>query len=756
MAVVILIFNYSWDELQADKYNENLDNIYVVKNNNRSHVPYEMEPLLSEQIAGIKHISLVESNMRHNFSLQYENEEALQSDIIFTNNEFLKIFSFQLVQGRLEDALLDPNSILLTQSEAQKLFGTHDVLGKTLSLKGNPAFLGESEVEVKAVIKDLPKNSNLQFKGAVSFSTAQKMRFWIDQCNWGCSNVQNYVTLEDGMDPLVLAEQMNKQLIEFVPEKVKCDFSFFPYSEVYFSDIRDDFKHGNLNMIITMGSIALLILVIATINFINLSMAGISKRLTEVGVKKIVGIRSFTLVSQLIGESILFSFFSILLGVAMARILTPALNNLSVIVLPAIPIQSILFWAVIVVASILVGILAGIIPALALNKFRPISLVTHRISKVNGGFNLKRILIVIQYGIAIVLMVCTFTITRQLSLVRNSDLGFQTENIINVQLNPDTNTQILKDKLLALPGVENVSFSRWYPGNIQENWSMDLVAKGEEREVKFACENADAAYIDIMELEMVQGRNFSTDLSSDIRAAILNEAAVKEWELEKPMEAYFSKNGKVLKIVGVVKDFNFQSLHNTITPMVIFNEKEQVYTANIKLSAVDITALRSTLEQIKLSWKEVSSGFPFEFKFIDEEVENLYNTEIIYGKIFRSGSLFAILISCLGLLGLVLSTTEHRKKEIGIRKVNGAKIGEILLLLNRDFLIYVLMAFVIACPMAWYVMNKWLENFAYKTNVSWWIFALAGALALGIAFLTVSWQSWKAATRNPVESLRYE
>jgi putative ABC transport system permease protein len=334
-------------------------------------------------------------------------------------------------------------------------------------------------------------------------------------------------------------------------------------------------------------------------------------------------------------------------------------------------------------------------------------------------------------------------------------MGFNAENVINIELSPEVNFEIFRDKLNEIPGVEAVSFSRWYPGNIQENWGMPLVYNGEKKEVSFACENADANYIDMMGLEMVQGRKFSP-LQTDVGSAILNEAAVREFGLENPMDAYFEKRGVTNKVIGVVKDFNFQSLHNNIKPLVIFCEDEQLFSVNVKLAAGDFNAARKTLDQVKKSWEEVSPSFPFDFKFIDEQVESLYKMEMVFQKIFRSGSIFAIFICCLGLFGLVLSSTEQRRKEIGIRRVNGASIGKIMLMLNKDFIKWVLVAFLVASPASWFLMNKWLENFAYRISLSWWIFVLAGLLALGIALLTVSWQSWKTATRNPVEALRYE
>ena len=755
LAVAILIFNYTYHEFRADQYHEHLEDIYVVQNDHATHVPYEMAPLIEDQIPGIKHVSMVETTMQHEFVLTYGAGKSIQTVVIFTDDNFARIFSFKVISGSMVSALSEPGAIILTKSESQRLFGDEDPIGKILSLKGKMEFLGESQVEVKAVIEDMPDNSNIQFRAAVSFLTARKMMFWIDGCDWGCQNVQNYVMLEKGQDPALLAEQMSEQLRPLVPEQVSCEFSLFPYEKVFFSSIRDDFKHGNLKLIFTLGTIALLILIIASINYINLSMAGSSKRLTEVGLKKIVGVEPLQLVKQFLGESVLISLLAMLLGVVLASLMINPINRLSVISMPPVPVSSIKFWLVSTGAAIVIGMVAGLIPAMALSRFRPIALLTGKSKSHYQGVNLKRGLIVFQFIISIALIICTLTVTRQLSYMRNVDMGFDTKHIINIKISPEVNNELLKDKLQAIPGVKAVSFSRWYPGNIGENWGMPLVNKGVEQEVYFACENADASYIDIMGLEMVEGRKFS-DLQTDVGTAILNEAAVKEFGLENPMDAYFQKDGALHKIIGVVKDFNFQSLHNQIRPLVIFCADKQFFSVNVKLASGHFNTVKETLDKVKEGWEEISPSFPFDFRFIDEQIESLYKMELITQKIFRSGSIFAIFISCLGLFGLVLGSTEQRRKEIGIRRVNGAKIGEIMLMLNMDFIKWVLLAFVVASPAAWFLMKKWLENFAYRASLSWWIFVLAGALALGIALITVSWQSWRTASRNPVEALRYE
>lgn len=340
--------------------------------------------------------------------------------------------------------------------------------------------------------------------------------------------------------------------------------------------------------------------------------------------------------------------------------------------------------------------------------------------------------------------------------MRNADTGFNSANIINVKLSPEVKLAVFKEKLMHNPGIVSLSFSRWFLGNIREHWEMPLIANGVEKTVDFACENADASYVGLMGLNIIQGRNFSDSLKSDVGSAILNETAVKAFGLEDPLTAVFNQNGQMGKIIGVMRDFNFESLHSQIRPLVIFCADEHLFSVNIKLLSGNFNTVSATLSSIRKTWEEVSPNFPFEFKFIDQEIENLYRSEIIFEKIFRWGSFFAIFISCLGLIGLVLNLTEQLKKEIGIRKVYGAGITEVLFLLNRDFIKWVVIAFIIASPVAWYLMEQWLKNYANKIPLSWWIFSVSGLLALGLTVATVTWQSWRAATRNPVKTLRYE
>ncbi len=756
LAVVILIFNYSYQEFRADREHKNLENIYVLLNRNSADIPYAMASLLRDQVPGIKYVSMVDSWTRNEFSLKYKDNKSLKSDVIFPDSNFTKIFSFDLVCGDLDDALTTPQSAILTESESNRLFINENPIGKVLSLRGSIYALGNSNVEVKAVIKDLPENSNLQFKAAVSHLTTSKMMPWINECLWSCSNVQNYVLLEKGQDPKVLASTMNRKLKPLIPNEIECDFSLLPFRDVYFSEIKDDFKHGNLNLIYTLGSIAILILLIAAINYINLSIAGSVKRLTEVGVKKIVGAKPMQLIRQFLGESVLISFIAMLFGVFLAYLLTPSINRFSPIHLPGVPLFSYCFWLIMTGCSIVTGMAAGFLPALSFNTLSPISLITGRSESQNHGVNLKRILIVFQFIISIVLIIFSITVARQLSHVRNSDMGFNSENIINIKLSPEVKPAIFKEKLQHNPGVVSISFSRWFPGNIQQHYfGVPMVVKGVEKKVDFDTEDADATYVELMGLKIVQGRNFSDSLKSDVGSAIMNESAIKVFGFENPLETDFQLDG-IHKIIGVVKDFNFESLHSPIKPLVIFCADQNFFSVNVKLSTGSLNSISGTLNRIEQDWRDVSPNYPFEFKFIDQEIENLYKSEMIFEKIFRYGSLFAIFISCLGLFGLVLGSTEQRKKEIGIRKVNGAGIGEVLLMLNKDFIKWVAIAFLVATPVAWYAMHKWLENFAYKISLSWWIFALAGAMALGIALLTISWHSWKAATENPIEALRYE
>ena len=346
LAVAILIFNYSYQESHADYQHKKLQNIYVVENNNNAGVQYEMAPLLRDQIPGIRYVSMVESSMKNEFILKYNNNIPVRSDLIFADSSFTDIFSFDLVAGDLDDALAVSNSIILTASESHRLFNQENPIGKILSLRCTYEFIGNCDVEVKAVIKDLPENSSLQFKAVVSHATTEKIMPWIKECIWSCSNVQNYVLLEKGQDSKALASQMTRQMRPLIPKEIDCNFSLLPYSDVYFSTIRDYFKHGNFKLVHTLVFIALLILIIAAINYINLSIAGSVKRQTEVGVKKILGAKPVDLIIQFLGESVFISLISMLLAVLIAYIVTPSVNRFAGMHLPELPVSSIYFWLI--------------------------------------------------------------------------------------------------------------------------------------------------------------------------------------------------------------------------------------------------------------------------------------------------------------------------------------------------------------------------------------------------------------------------
>ena len=755
LAISLLIFNYSYSEFQADTDQNKEDNTYIVIRNGSTYVPFELARVMREQIPGIKYVAMVETHPKDKFALRYGSNKAIKTDVIFADSIFPRIFNYGTIAGNYRDALSTPGSIILTESEAFRLFNREDPVGRILSLNGMNEFLGSCDVEVKAVIKDPPGNANMQFRSIVSTSTAIGVLSWMQDCIWTCCNVQDYIVLEKGTDPDIIARRMNRDLRPLIPEEVKCNFTLLSFSKVYFSDIWDNFKHGNRNLTATLNAIAFLILFIAIINYINLTIAGLARRNTEVGVMKVFGMLPRQVVGQLLTESVLVTFASMIGGLFLACLLRAPLNNISIVSLPALPLSSVHLWLFIVAGSILTGILAGILPALRFNRFRPVSLINGRSENADSGTKLRRFLVIVQFVISILLIIVTITVTSQLDFLNRADKGFDSSNIINVRLSPEVKKPVFRSKISMIPGVKAVSFSRGYPGNMNQNWGAKLIYQGNEGNVEFAAEVTDPEYIDMMGLKIILGRNFSDSLQSDMGNVIINEAAVKAFGLKNPLEAVLKDMKRVSRVMGVVKDFNFESLHSKIRPLVIYYEEDIPYGVNIRIAEGSFADVSATIKRIKDVWEEVSPDFPFDYRFIDDEVENHYRSEMIFSKIFRFGSLFAIIISCTGLFGLVLGTTEQKRREIGIRKVNGATAAEIMLMLNMDFIKWILLSFIIGSPAAFYFLHRWLSNFAYRIHIGAGIFVMAGLITLGTALLTVSFQTLVAARKNPVDSLRH-
>ncbi len=763
MTCCILLLLYIQFELSYDKYHENSDRIYRVIREGKACTPAPLGPKLMDDLPEIEYSARLIK--RDNILISHQNEHFLEDKFYWADPELLNIFTISLTRGNPKTALVDPFSILLSERTAKKYFNNEDPIGKVLTVGSG------SEFVVAGVFSNIPDNSHF----IMDFIVPYKTYFQIsgnDITNWFRNFTYTYFLLREGTNPdelerklpLVIDRYIFKNLPLEVINKIK-----EPYPRIFYtqpltkihlhSHLRQEISANNdIKYIYLFSTIAFMILIIACINYINLTTARSGKRGKEVGIRKVAGAQRKQLLYQFFGESVILTILSMIISLTMLQLTLPAFNNLVDRQLHFDPASNPQLFFGLVLLTIFVGILAGSYPALSISGFKPISVLKGTFTKSPKGLVLRNILVVTQFSITIFLIICTLIIRNQLNFVKNTDVGYSKEQIITLPVRDreiHREIEAIKSELKRYPDILAVSTSARLPNNIDTFTSADW--PGKNQDVRFAINynTADYNFIDLFDVEIVEGRNFSREFPSDENGAFLiNEAAVKAAQFETPIgQEFIHWRGDTGKIVGVMKDFNLRSLHNPIEPLYIFLDPRDYSYISVKIKSTNIPV---TIEHVKQVINKFSPNYPFEYSFFDDVFEKAYHAEKRMVTIFSSFSLLAIIISCMGLFGLVLYSVEHRIKEIGIRKVLGASVSGIFLLLLKEFFKWILISNLIAWPIAWYVMSKWLQNFAYRTDITATNFIMAAGLTLFIALLTMSYQSIKAAEANPVDSLQYE
>jgi len=757
LAVVILLLLYVQQEMSADKFHQNYQEIFRLQAGRGSTLPAPVAELVKANIPEVKNISRIEAFRTTKATLKYENNSFTVKNIIFSEPDFFTIFSFPFISGDSQNSLEKPMSIVLSETESKRIFGEVDPIGRLIRLNN------KHDLTVTGIMKDMPRNSSLNFNGVVSYVSLKTILGQDFLTSWMSWNYETYIMLPQNQDANFIESKINDTLKNKAPEdRRKMALSLYPFRSLYFDNtIKDQNRHGNLKSILILSIIGLFILMIAVVNFINLSIAKSTIRAREIGVRKVVGSLRINLIRQFLGEAIILCFIALSLAVIFANLIIPKFNelsnsNISVIFLNT-PLQLLLF----VLGTILLGFLSGIYPAIYLTRFKPVDVLKGDTSKGPKGNFFKRGLIIFQFAISIILIICTLIISKQVSFLTNQDLGFQKGNIIYTGFSPEIKEkrESFKLKLLQNQNIKEVAHTGFIPGiGGVQNWCVPFKYKGEEKNVKFVAGFVNNDFINLLGFNIIDGRNFSKEIAGDgENSCIINETAVKEFEFEDPFEATFSQFfGTERKVVGVVNDFYSKSLHTPIEPVVFYNEPDSYSYTCIKINSNNSQNIQETIEYIKSSWEEFSPNFPFDYHFLDQSLDRLYQSEMQFRKIFAYFSFLAIVIASLGLLGLASFSTEQRTKEIGIRKVLGASVSSIIFQFSKEFTKWVLISNIIAWPIAWFAMNKWLQNFSYKMNVNILIFLISGLIAFLIALFTVSLQSLKSATTNPANSLRYE
>ena len=759
VAVVLLISIYLYNELATDKFHKNYETIYrfvATDFNGTADVPGPLADMVAEKIPEAEWVSRIDFTHTWGMDVKYKDEHLNIKGLIFADSTFFKVFTFSSVQKNVENALAAPNSLVITRSLSQQIFGNEEAVGKQVLLQ-NKEYL-----TVSAVIEDVPGNSSIDFKGVVTMPVLKKIANDDYSKAWGNFNYETFCTIKSE-DIKGIEAKISETFQQVQPERKGTVFSLQPFHKIYFHNqySDDNLKHGSLQTMVFLAISVLLIIVLAIINYINLSVAGISVRLKSVGIQKIAGAQKRNIYQQFFFEAIVIVLVSGLSGLFLANIFLPVINHLTSSGITGHQLINYKGVALILFSLIVLAAVVSYIPFVVINNQSLQSVLKNQLQVGRGRSKVRYVLVAFQFLITIVLVSATVAINKQIRYINAKDLGFKKDDstiLFFLEEEPAKNFNLLKDELRQYPQFKAMSLSHSSPGTVGMQWGNDLTYQGETKSISYFAVPVTPGYMEMMGYRIKKGRFFSDSLASDRGCFILNEAAVKKYGIEAaPLGAKFTDMGAdVGKIIGVVEDFNFESLREQVKPLAfcyVPQWGDMCSLVNIKTSSENL------VEAKKIIQTEYNKLFPkkaFECFTIKDIFSEYYAKDNNLNKIIAVFSLLSILIGCLGLIGIVNITIVSKVKEIGIRKVNGAKVSEILAMLNKDFIKWVAVAFVIATPVAYYAMNKWLENFAYKTTLSWWIFALAGLMALGIALLTVSWQSWRAATRNPVEALRYE
>ncbi|MEO0571941.1 MAG: ABC transporter permease [Bacteroidota bacterium] len=751
--LILLWVNF---EMGFNQFHEKKDRIYEVYNKYTvdgeiwtwNSTPKVMASVMKKDYPEVEEVSRYFYNYTFLFS---KGENSIKSTGTVVDPGFLKIFSFPLVEGHLENLLEDANSLVVTETFAEKMFGDAPAVGQTVKMDNTDTFT------VTGVLKDLPRNTEFTFEYLLPWSYI-KQRGWDDDY-WGNNSVATYVLLKEGTNYRAFSEKIKTLRQRYDKDAPNMVTYLYPYTRSHlYSEFENGVEVGGLIDTIRLFTIiAIIVLVIACINFMNLSTARSEKRAKEVGVRKVVGARKKSLVWQFLGESILISFLAASVALITIVLVLPSFSELININL-TLDWNNPWFWGMALATVLFTGILAGSYPALYLSAFKPSAVLKGTFNKINTLITPRKVLVVIQFSVAIILIAATIVVKQQISNVQNRKLGYNKDHLIYLEMEGEVEGNYASIKAELLDGSIATSVSKTN-SPITESWSnswgIEWPGKSPDNKTLVHRMVADDAVIKTLGLRLKEGRDLDLKkYPTDSTAAILNEAAVKLMGFENPLGETIKDNGTDWHIVGVVEDFVFNSPFQKIEPMVIEGAKAWFTMIHINLNPNNTVA--DNLASAEEIFKKYNPNYPFNYKFVDEDYAKKFISEQRIEKLASLFTLMTILISCLGLFGLASYMAQNRIKEIGVRKVLGASVTGITTLLSKDFLKLVGISLLIAIPVSWYAMDQWLQDFAYRIELSWWIFGLAGVLALAIAFMSVSYQAIRAAKINPAKSLRTE
>jgi putative ABC transport system permease protein len=777
----IVISMYVFDELSYDQYNNKADQIYRINSDIRFGgtdlvMAVSADPMgetLKQDYPEVEnYVRFYNSNGSK--LIKKGNEYINETRVTHADSTLFDVFTLPVIVGDAKTALTEPNSVVITESVAKRYFGNSDkAIGQTLETDDNQKTL----YKVSAVIEDVPKNSHFDFE---FFFSMANVRYGFG--NYLSHNFHTYIVLRPGTDYKAFSNNfkdvINKYVLpqashfmevasmeQFEKAGNKLEYSLIPLTDIHLKSSRgvEMGVNGNIQYVYIFSAAALFILLIACINFMNLTTARSSGRAREVGIRKVLGSEKKSLIWQFLTESTLIAFIALALAIGLTWLSLGWFNGISGKEMSISTLFKSQYLIFLLALPFIVGLLAGIYPAFFLSAFQPITVLKGDVSKGHKKNNLRSFLVVFQFSTSIILIIGTIVIYKQLNHIQTSQVGFQKDHVLVVENSglPNQARESLKSEIEQLNDVKSASFGGYLPvsdsSRSDTTFSTETVMT-ETNGFNMQFWKVDYNYIPTMGMEMIDGRNFSRSFGSDSLGMILNEAAVKSTGFENPIgkKVYtsFGPNEPAIPytIIGVVKNFNYESLRQNVGPL-SFVLGNNSWVSIYRFNTSDVSKLVSTIES---KYKDMAPGMPFNYHFLDDSFDNMYRQEQRVGKVALTFSFLAIIIACLGLFGLATYIAEQRTKEIGIRKVLGATVTNIVGMLSKDFIKLVLISFAFATPIAWWFMNKWLQDFASRIDLSWWIFALTGITALLIALVTLSFQAIRAAISNPVKSLRTE
>ncbi len=761
IAVFMLILLFVHHELSYDKGQRKAQRICKLDiGGNFSTVP-PLATVLKNQFPEIENVTRISvDNTAYILPVSKSGREmnAIKiKNVYYADSSFFNIFNYRVIEGNLQTALKEPDALVLTKSIAARLFGDRNGIGE--SVQYTTLFPSRQlTLKVTAILDDPPDATSMNFNGIISFSTLYGLKpngIEVDE-NWRDGYCHTFLLLNEN----VSLKSFEDKLKAFMPKLEKEVYGIDPDSEqasqrqaglVPLKELH--FYQNHLKQLVSlMLSLALLILVIALVNYVNLSIARSSENLHEVAVKKILGASRRRLVLQYLSESVIYSLMATFCAIIFVELILPALNTIVGMKLTLNMPGNFSFILMAIFFALLTGIIAGLYPAFQLTSKSPSGFLLRREPAKESFF--RYALITFQFAVSMVLISGIITITKQFNYIRNKDLGYDNKDVIYATLNHNLYSRFdaFKQELLKNPHITGVAGSQNELGQVCVTLTREV--NGSER--FFQELPVDPDFIKTMGLQLVKGRNFSWDRPADPYATlILSESAVKAFDLseDQVLGTKIFMYDRPAYVIGVFRDIYFQSFHDKMDPFVLYYHPGSIGTLNIRINGHPTAG---TINYITGIWNKYSPDIPMEYHFLDESYEASYRADKKFSQLILYFTVLAVFIACLGLFGLAVYSTARRTKEIGIRKVNGARIMDVILLLNMDFIKWVVLAFLLACPVAWYTSHRWLEGFAYRTSLSWWIFVMSGFTALFIALVTVSYHSWRAAGKNPVAILRYE